>query len=153
MTSEEILLLQKRQSDFSDFYAELLPALVDFIGKIGIKPSHEVLKHAVQFEPYLSQATQSFVIESVEDRDWLVTRMAYYIGEYFVQKHSGCWYVNEIQGSRYFGRFVVGKFDIPSERALMLDPFEVATAYVTGPTPRSLRGLLAEVEKELLELR
>ena len=79
--------------------------------------------------------------------------MGYYIGEYFVQKHKGGWYVNEIPNSRYFASFVVGKFNIPSQRALMLDPFEVAAAYVSAPAPRVLGDLLAEVEREILELR
>lgn len=153
MSLEEGVLLQKRENDFSAFYAELLPCLVDFIGKIGIEPSHEVLNHAVQFEPFVSQATGNLSIDSEEDRTWLVTRMGYYIGEYFVQKHAGCWYVNEIPDSRYFARFVVGKFNIPSQRALMLDPFEVAAAYVSVPTPRVLGDLIAEVEREILELR
>ncbi|MYM27194.1 hypothetical protein GTP58_02525 [Duganella sp. CY15W] len=96
MTSEESLLLKNRQNEFSAFYADLLPSLVDFIGRIGIQPAHEVLKTAVQFKALVSQATESFSIDSEEDRIWLVTRLGYYIGEYFVQKHSGCWYVNEI---------------------------------------------------------
>jgi len=87
MKAEENILLQKRQQDFTDFYAKLLPALVDFIGKIGIQPAHEVLNHAVQFEPYVSQATGNFVVEDEDDRTWLKTKMGYYIGEYFVQKH------------------------------------------------------------------
>jgi len=153
MKAEENILLQKRQQDFTDFYAKLLPALVDFIGKIGIQPAHEVLNHAVQFEPYVSQATGNFVVEDEDDRTWLETKMGYYIGEYFVQKHSGCWYMNEIPNSRYFARFVVGKFNISSQRALMLDPFEVAAAYVSEAPTRALRNLLAEVERELFELR
>lgn len=153
MTSEELLLLQKRQRDFSDFYEELIPALVDFVGRLGIQPAHEVLKHAAQFEPYVSQATADFVIEGEDDRTWLVARMGYFIGEYFAEKYSGCWYVNDIPNSRYFARFVVGKFDIPSQRALMLDPFEVAAAYVAEPAPRALGKLLAEVERELFGLR
>lgn len=153
MTTEDMLLLQKRKSEFTGFYEELLPALVDFMGRIGIQPSHEVLKHAVQFEPYVSQATAHLVIDSEDDRTWLVARMGYFIGEYFVPKYSGCWYVNEIPGSRYFARFIVGKFNIQSQRALMLDPFEVASAYISEPAPRGLGKLLAEVERELFELR
>lgn len=153
MTMEDVQLLRKRQSEFSDFYEELLPALVDFMGRIGIQPAHEVLKHAVQFEPYVSKATANFVVASEDDRTWLSAHMGYFIGEYFVQKYSGCWLVNDISGSRYFARFVVGKFNIPSQRALMLDPFEIATAYVSEPAPRALGKLLAEVERELFGLR
>ncbi len=78
-----------------------------------------------------------------------MARMAYYIGEYFVQKYNGCWYVNEIPDSRYFARFVLGNFNIPSERALMIDPFAVAEIYVSDRPPRSLESLLLEVEREL----
>ncbi|MFZ4878778.1 hypothetical protein ACL9RI_27145 [Janthinobacterium sp. Mn2066] len=153
MTSEEMLLLERRKKNFAQFYEELSAALVDFIGRLGIQPSHAVLTHAPQFAHHVSQATQDFQVESEGDRTWLAARMSYYIGEYFVQKYSGCWYVNDIPDSRYFARFVVGKFNIADRGELMVDPFQVADAYIAEPPPRALGKLLAEVEQGLLHLR
>jgi hypothetical protein len=93
MTSEEMLLLEKRRAAFSQFYHELMPVLVDFVGKMGVSPAHEVLRHAEWFVPYLDRALQTMVVTNEQDRSWLLTRMGYFTGEYFVQKYSGCWYV------------------------------------------------------------
>jgi hypothetical protein len=149
MTSEEMLLLEKRKAGFEQFYNELMPMLVDFIGKLGVNPAHEVLRHADQFVQYLNQALRSMAVTNDEDRGWLLTRMGYFIGEYFVQKYGGCWFVNEIQGSRYFGRYVVGRFARLNDSIPMLDPFLVAQTYVDTPIPRHLEKLLAEVDAEL----
>jgi hypothetical protein len=153
MTSEEMLLLEKRKAGFDQFYQELMPLLVDFAGKLGINPAHEVLKHADQFAPYFDQALESMVVANEQDRTWLLTRMGYFIGEYFVQKYGGCWYVSDIQGSRYFGRYVVGRFCRLNNPIPLLDPFLIAQAYVDAPVPRHLVKSLAEVEAELAQAK
>jgi hypothetical protein len=149
MVSEEKILLEKRKAGFEEFYQALIPSLVEFVGKMGISPAHEVLKHAVQFAPDLDRALQDMAVESDKDRSWLIIRMGYFVGEYFVQKYGGCWYVNEIQGSRYFARYVVGQFSKLGNAALMIDPFQVAQSYVDSPTPRKLERILVEVDAEL----
>ena len=45
--------LEKRRAAFGQFYQEMMPVLVDFVGKIGINPAHEVLNHAVEFTRYV----------------------------------------------------------------------------------------------------
>jgi hypothetical protein len=149
MTSEEIILLEKRRAAFNQFYHELMPALVDFVGKMGINPAHEVLKKAEQYVPYLDRALQTMVVANERDRSWLLARMGYFIGEYFVQKYGDCWYVNEIQGSRYFARYVVGKFSRLNNPIPMLDPLSIAQGYVDARTPRHLQKLLTDAEDEL----
>ncbi|MGN8064571.1 hypothetical protein ACTJK4_23180 [Ralstonia sp. 22111] len=152
MTSEEMLLLEKRRAGFQQFYQELMPVLVDFAEKLGISPAHEILRHADQFVPYLDKALQSMAVADAQDRSWLLTRMGYFIGEYFVQKYGGCWYVNDIQGSRYFGRYVVGRFARLNSSTPMLDPFLVAQDYVDAPVPRYLEKCLTEVDVELVQV-
>jgi hypothetical protein len=84
--------------------------LVDFVGKLGVNPAHEVLRHADHFVKHPDEGLRSTAMIDEQDRTWLRARMGYFIGAYLVQKHSGCWYVNDIKGSRYFGRYVVGRF-------------------------------------------
>lgn len=148
MTSEANALLQERNAGFDQFYAELMPVLVDFVEKLGIKPPHEVLRAAVQFVSPLDHALKDMVVASAEDRTWLLTRMAYFIGEYFVQKYGGCWSVSEAQGSKFFARCVVGQF-VRLGTAAVLDPFEVAKDFVDAPAPRHLEQLLKEVGAQL----
>ncbi|KAF0813616.1 hypothetical protein IGB42_01967 [Andreprevotia sp. IGB-42] len=150
MTPEEAELVRKRKSGFDEFYRALVPALVDFIGRMGVNPAHEVLKHADQFSLCLDDALQSMAVADDQDRAWLLTHIGYFIGEYFVQKYSGCWYVNEISGSRYLGRYVVGQFAALENAKLMLDPFEIAQTYVDETIPRQLERLLKEVDAELV---
>jgi hypothetical protein len=149
VNSEKVLLLEKRKAGFDVFYQELLPTLVDFVGKMGINPAHEVIKNATKFAPYLDSALQNMEVEDDQDRIWLLTRIGYFIGEYFAQQYGGRWYVNEKLDSRYFGRYVVGQFCSLSNPALALDPFEVAQEYVDSPFPRHLDLLLKEVDAGL----
>ena len=51
MTPDEEKLLALRQDGLKTFYKELMPVLVDFVDRLGIRPPHEVLKHAEQFAP------------------------------------------------------------------------------------------------------
>ncbi|UQV44283.1 hypothetical protein KIV45_20940 [Janthinobacterium lividum] len=79
------------------------------------------------------------------DRQWLIARVGYFAGEVLVQQYGGCWYVNEVVGSRYFAHYVVGKFVGIDNATMMVDPFELAQVYVDTPAPRALIPLLAEV--------
>jgi len=141
--------VEKRKGEFEAFYNGLIPSLVEFVDRLGIKPAHEVLNHAIQFAPHLNAALRELRIENEQDRIWLLTRVGYFVGEYFAQKHGGCWYVNDLEGSRYFGRYVVGRFTSFQKATLMLDPFELANRYVDSPPPRHLEQLLEEVDAEL----
>lgn len=149
MVSEEHSLLERRKAGFDEFYRALIPSVVEFVEKMGISPAHEVLKHADRFAPHLDHALQNVVVANDQDRSWLLMRMGYFIGEYFAQRYGGCWYVNEIHGSRYFARYVVGQFSRLDNAALMLDPFQIAQDYVESPVPRQLKKLLDEVDAEL----
>jgi hypothetical protein len=60
----------------------------------------------------------------------LITRLGYFVGEYCVQKYSGCWFVDDLGGSRYFGRYVAGRFASVANESAMVDPFLVAQEYV-----------------------
>lgn len=134
----------ERQARFALFHAELAPVLVDFIDALGIEPPREVLTQAVQYLPYVERALKDMAIADAEDRNWLLARMMYYIGEYFAQRYNGVWFVNETPGSSTFGRCVVGRFRLHG--ANMIDPFDIATAYVDQPCPRDLSLLVGEIE-------
>lgn len=142
-------LVEKRKSEFEDFYKGLIPALVEFVDRLGVSPAHEVLNHAAQFASVVSAAVRELQVEDAQDRIWLITRIGYFVGEYFAQKYDGCWYVNDIEDSKYFSRYVVGRFRGFQKPTLMLDPFELAQACVDTPPPRQLEDVLAEVDAEL----
>lgn len=144
MLSHQAATSVERQARFDRFYAELAPVLVDFIDVLGIEPPQEVLKQAAQYLPYVERALKDMAIADDEDRTWLLARVTYFVGEYFAQSYNGVWFVNETPGSRFFGRCVVGRFNTNGNS--MIDPYDIAAAYVDMPCPRDLSVLVAEVE-------
>ena len=149
MPSEDVNL-ERRQAELEGFYKGLLPALVNFVDSLGIRPAHEVLNHAEQSAPHLEAALRDLAPADEADRTWLLTRVAYFVGEFFAQKHEGCWYVNDVRGSKYFGRYVVGRFPRMPTSGMMLDPFEVAQAFVDSARPRRLGDFLNEVDAAVM---
>ena len=59
------------------------------------------------------------------------------------------WFLNEIPDSRYFLRYVVGRFAGAPNPAAMVDPFQVADVYLSRPPGRSLSAIVSQVEDEL----
>ena len=150
METANLSLLERRRHGFDAFYKELLPCLVEFVGDMGIQPADMVLKQAATYAPVLEVALQNMLVANREERDWLCARMGYFIGEYCVQQFDGCWAVNDIPGSRYFARYVVGQFQAAKNLQMMLDPFEMAIEYVDAPIPRQLQTLLDAASIELI---
>lgn len=149
MPSPHVATPVERESSFDKFHAALGPVLIDFIDALGIEPAQDVLRQAGDYLPYVERALSEMAIADADDRDWLLVRMMYYIGEYFAQQYGGRWYVNDTPGSHLFGRCVVGKFSKLANRALQIDPFDIASSYVDLPCPRPLAALVGEVESSL----
>ena len=88
------------------------------------------------------------LVES-QDQAWILTRLGYLIGEYLVQKFGGCWYVNDIPDSRFFARYVVGRFARIKNQNVCVDPMAVADEYLSEPPGRSLVATLKKAEDEI----
>lgn len=142
-------VLESRLKDFDEFYNELLTELVDFVGRIGIDPAHEVLNHAPEFVSLVNRALQEMVVSDEDDRVWLMARVGYFVGEYFSQKFGGCWLVCTQEKSRFYARYVIGEFEGGACDDVFVDPFEIAKSYVDSNIPRSLTALLEQAESEL----
>ena len=149
MTPDEMHLLERRKAEFDQFFEELMPALVNFMGAMGIRPAHEVLRSAGSYVNYLGASLEQLDISNQQDRSWLIARVGYFIGEYFAQKHGGCWLVDENLGSQFFGRYVVGRFTELTRSEFTIDPFLVSMKFVDSPAPRSLADLLTSIDSEL----
>lgn len=143
--------IEYRKSRMENFYKDVIELLVEFVDFLGIEPSHEVLNHAEIYAENIGIAVDNMNVESSDGRVWLIGRMGYFIGEYFSQKFKGCWFVNDIENSRFFGKYVVGRFSRNSLGNATIDPFQIAQEYVDLKCPRNLIRLLGEVESELVE--
>jgi hypothetical protein len=148
ITTEESSLIDKRKKELDTILNERMPVLVEFFTDLEAPQPHAVLTEAERYVDFLGAFMENQVVGE-EDVSWVVTRTGYFIGEYLVQKYQGCWMVNETPDSRTFGRIVTGRFLRLPNQAAMVDPFEVAVAFVRSFPPRSLKLLLQKLEQEL----
>jgi len=152
MTADEIQLLATRRAGFDDFHKAVLPTLVEFVGLVGVDAPQTVIRAADRVVPQLDRALRNLATQGEQERLWLTLRVGQFIGEYFVQKYAGCWFVNDIAGARFFARYVVGQFSGLSTSVPLIDPFEVAAGFVDAPAPRSLSLLLNDLNVELVQM-
>ena len=150
LTEAEQMEIDRRNSHFDRFLDERMPVLKDFMERLELPNPAMVLVEAELYLPSVDQWMKDQVVTS-NDRAWILTRIGYFIGELLVQRFSGCWFVNDTPDSRFFGRYVVGKFCSPNSRNAMVDPFHVADAYLSHPPARSLTDIIRQVEAELHE--
>ena len=141
-------MIEARKSQFQSFLAERMPVLVDFAERLGFAEPYRILNEPERFLPGLDAWLQRQEVSS-NDRAWLLARLAYYVGEYLVVRYSGSWSVNDIEGSRYFGRYVVGNFAKVSNRHAQVDPYEVVVDVLRTSPSTSLAVVLKQVGEEL----
>ena len=135
--------LTARKVNLDRFLEERMPVLVEFAKALGSQEPHRILNEPHLFLPGISDWLTHQVI-SADDRPWLLTRLGYLVGELLTTRYSGAWFLNEIEGSRYFGKYVVGQFASLANARLQVDPFEVASDAISMPS-QSLSDLVAEV--------
>ncbi|WP_404307688.1 hypothetical protein [Neorhodopirellula lusitana] len=104
--------LDRRRAEFAPFFADAMPVLVDFCTVLELETPHEVLNDPEPFVEPIAQwlSTQDLAAASHDDRVWLSCRVGYFIGEVFVRRYSGCWFVDDLPASNWFSHFVVGQF-------------------------------------------
>ena len=139
--------LSSRKANFERFLEERMPVLVEFATVLGSQEPHRILNEPHLFLPGISDWLAHQII-SADDRTWLLTRLGYLIGELLITGYGGAWFLNEIEGSRYFGRYVVGQFVSLANARLQVDPFEVASDAISIPS-QSLSALMTEVCHDL----
>lgn len=139
--------LNAKRRGLEPFLAERMPVLVDFAESLGASEPHRILNEPHLFAQGISDWLAQQTVRE-EDRPWLMSRLGYFVGEYLVMRYRGAWFVNEVAGSKSYGRYVVGQFSgVPNTNALA-DPFEVAAAALEQDAG-SLQSLLAEVSHAL----
>jgi hypothetical protein len=140
--------LEVRRQRFEQFLAERLPVLTDFMARLELSDPQLVLVAADRYVSAVDAWLTWQVIEG-DDRVWLLTRVGYLVGECLVQKFGGCWLINEVPDSAFFGRYVVGQFPGAANPDATVDPFALAASLVDQPPGRSLCKALEEVEHDI----
>jgi hypothetical protein len=138
----------RRRAGLDSFLAQRMPVLSDFAQRLELRDPPMIVANPDRFLPSIDAYMKDQIV-TPEDRVWILTRLGYLIGEVLVQRLSGSWFLNEIPDSRYFLRYVVGRFAGAPNPAAMVDPFQVADAYLSRPPGRSLSAIVSQVEGEL----
>ena len=104
--------LNRRRAEFGPFFADAMPTLVDFCTVLELPSPHDVLTDP---EPFVEPVRRWLLTKDLpsathDDRIWLACRVGYFIGEVFVRRYSGCWFVDDTPTSNWFSHFVVGRF-------------------------------------------
>lgn len=150
LTDAEQAELKRRKEKQGKFLAERLPVLADFAERLELPNSIMIVNDPASYLPAIDDFMRDQIVEP-EDRAWIMTRIGYFIGELLVQRQGGCWFLNEIPDSRFFLRYVVGKFRRGINPYAMVDPFNVADEYLAELPGQSLQNIVNEVESELLK--
>jgi hypothetical protein len=148
LTDDERNLIATRRVGFEQFIAERMPILSDFMANLELTEPKLVLVDAKSYLATLDQWLANQII-AADDRDWLLARIGYYVGEYLVQQLAGCWLLCEAPDSPLFGRYVVGQFGKVNNPRAIADPFTAAAALVDQPAGRSLTSMIEQVVREI----
>ncbi|MDB4960567.1 MAG: hypothetical protein JWP01_566 [Myxococcales bacterium] len=146
LSPEQVELLKRRCDAFPAFVADSPLAAEDFIRSILRVDPASYLANFDLFIDSIDEMVGQVVLDE-DGRNFLVTRLLYFIAEYLIRRFRASWHVDAVPFSRTFGQYVI---DIPLDAeglgSMRVSPFEIATDYVTSGPPRSLRtGLSALV--------
>ena len=147
LSQEEKKLLETRKKGFDSFLEERMPVLRDFMQSVGFQEPHMVLLDAESFLTPLEEYLKYQKIEE-NDKNWILTIIGYFFGEYFVQKYDGYWYLNDDPETHTFLKYVVGGFS-KLKTTMAIDTFELAKDYVNEDSGRSLKKYIDLVEEQL----
>lgn len=145
-------LIEKRKAGLDQFVTESFSVIVDFADRLGINDPHKVLTDFNCLKDFIFSTVNDFVKSQIikqNDRAWIITRIGYLLGEYFKEKYSGYWTVNENRNSKQFGHYVI--FVKSSNGSLLypIDVFSAAMEYIDQNPDRNLASLIKEIEAEI----
>ncbi len=147
-TSEQQELLVHRRAGFEEWLAERMPVLRDFAAALELPDPPLIVADPDRYLPLIDAWLRDQVI-GPDDWAWAVARVGYFAGEALVQRFGGCWLVCDAPNSRFFGRYVVGRFHRVRNPAAIADPIEIAAECLSQPPGRSLARILETVGAEL----
>ncbi len=132
-TPEQQALLARRRAGFDEYVKEATPVLTDFVKALGAENPALVVEKPSAYLPLIDAwlSEQALVHPPSEaDKTWLIVRLGYFIGGVLVEQNGGQWFVDESPRSRWFARYVVGKFvNAPKAR---VDPNHAAAQFVAA---------------------
>ena len=148
LTVEETEQLEQRRARFDQFLSERLDLLTAFAQALDLAHPPKIVAEPEHFLPAIDLFMRQQVVDPA-DRTWIRARLGYFLGELLAQRLRGAWLVNATPESRSFLRYVVGNFSSLRNRQAMVDPFQIADAFLNEPPGRSLSRVVQQIEEEL----
>jgi hypothetical protein len=142
-------LIERRRSELDKFVEESFSVIIDFADRLGINNPHEILMDFDVLKKFMFVTVNDFMKTQTvnpDDRVWIITRMGYLMGEYFKEKYSGYWTVNDNQNSNQYGKYVVFAKSPTLDAQYPVDAFGVAVEFVDQTGERDLIHLITEIE-------
>lgn len=150
LSTAEHEILDKRRREFGGFVSEIAPVLSDFAERLGLANPGAIVTNPKAFLEDIDKFMRDQSITE-EDRIWIIARLAYFIGQIFIQRFGGEWLLNERTDSRFFLRYVVGRFPMITNPEVTVDPLTVASDFLVLPPGRSLERIILEATEEILK--
>ena len=145
-------LIEKRKAELGKFVSGSFSVIVDFADKLGITDPHKVLMDINCLEDFMFTKVHDFMKSQdikQDDRIWIITRIGYLLGEYFKEKYSGYWTVNENKNSKQFGHYVIFAKSHKTNAMYPIDVFSAAKEFIDQNPDRNLIALIKEIEGEI----
>jgi len=148
LSPEEKAVRDRRKAEFDDFLAERMPVLASFAEALELENPPMIVADPQLYVPKVDEFLEMQDIQE-NDREWIILRLGFLIGEVLVQRLGGCWLLNDNPDSRTFLRYVVGQF-AGARTSAMVDPFEVADVLTSQKAPRHFSAMIEEVVAEVV---
>ena len=141
-------LIQRRKTELDKFVTESFSVIVDFADRLGTNEPHKVLTDFNCLKDFIFVTVNDFMKSQVveqNDRIWIIARIGYLLGEYFKEKYSGYWTVNENRNSKQFGHYVIFAKSPNTNAMYPIDVFSAAAEFID----QNLTSLIKEIEEEI----
>lgn len=143
-------IIAERKANLDNFIKDSYPVIVDLAERFNFPNPNRVLQDNDHMSYFLGAIDDFMRHEEVdkETHTWITVRLGYVLGEFFIQKYSGYWGVNENTDSPQFGHYVVFAISPSNEhKAYPIDPFVIADTFVSQDPERDLVALIDKVEQ------
>ena len=152
LTEADRILLGRRRKGLDAFLEQGYEVLVEFMELLELPEPHMVLRDAERYLVPVDSWVKDQVV-TAENRNWILTRFLYFIGELLLQRLRGHWFVEEVPDSPYFSEYVVGLFARLSNPYARISPAALSAYFVDLPPGRSLIEVIDRAEAELRECK
>lgn len=145
-------IVEKRKKEIENFITESFYINVDFAKRLGLQNPALILQDFETLKNFIFTTVNDFIKSQEinnEERNWIIVRISYVLGEYFHQKYQGYWDVNENIDSVQYGHYVVYVHSPTTKKTYPIDVFLAAKDFIDQKPDRNLIKLIEEIEAEI----